>query len=301
MPHHRKNAGELSHNTQNLAETNMTDEAVQVLARLFPALSPETLDDLYHAARLVEYPAQVTLCREGEYEDTFYIVVSGRVDVYKLLEGQMLLINYLTSGAHFGDIALLLDLPRTATIITAEPTVVFEIDQDIFADFIKTNAEIVVALSQLMIKRFLAQEEKQLIEIARLKKRDVPPAKVFLSYGSVDRPFATRLANDLIRQRIDIWLDIYRIEPGMSWARQIGEALDTCQILLLVLSPYSVTSENVEDEWNYYLDQKKPVVTVLYEPCKIPYRLSKLQYISFHESDYELALARVVATLNTQL
>ena len=287
-------------NSHNVEETHMADEAVQVLTQLFPGLAPETLDSLYHAARLVEYPAQVTLCREGEFEDTFYIVVSGRVDVYKLLEGQMLLINYLTRGAHFGDIALLLDLPRTATIITAEPTEVFEIDQDIFSYFIKTNAEIVVALSQIMIKRFLAQEEKQLIEIARLKKRDVPPAKVFVSYGRADATFATRVANDLIRQHIDVWLDIYRIEPGISWARQIGEALDTCQILLLVLSPNSVASENVEDEWNYYLDQKKPVVTVLYEPCKVPYRLSKLQYISFHETDYDLALARVVATLNTQ-
>ncbi len=64
----------------------------------------------------------MTICNEGAIENSFYIVLSGRVDVYKVLEGQRLLINYLTTGAHFGDVALLLDQPRSASIITAEPT-----------------------------------------------------------------------------------------------------------------------------------------------------------------------------------
>jgi CRP-like cAMP-binding protein len=278
----------------------MSDKPLEIIRQLFPTLKHGSLETVFHSARLMDYPAQITLCHEGEVEDTFYIIVEGRVDVYKQLEGQMFHINYLTGGAHFGDIALLLDTPRTATIITAEPTQILEIDREIFAHFIKTDSEIVVALSQMMLKRFLAQEEKHLTEIARLKKRDVPAPNVFLSYARADAEFATRLANDLTRQKIDVWLDIYRIDPGKSWGRQIGEALDSCQVMLLVLSPNSVDSENVEDEWNYYLDQKKPVVTVLYQPCKIPYRLSKLQYVSFHETDYDLSLARVVATLNTQ-
>lgn len=277
----------------------MADEAVQVLAQLFPKLSPEARDGFRRAARLEQVPAQVTLCHEGEIEDRFYIIISGRVEVYKLLEGQRLFINEMARGAHFGDIALLLDVPRTATIITAEPTQVCIIDRDIFAHFIKTNPEIVVALSQLTIRRFLVQEEKQLMEIARLKKRDVPPPTVFLSYARPDEAFATRLANNLLKQQIDVWLDVYRLEPGKSWARQISEALDACQIMLLVLSPTSVASENVDDEWNYYLDQKKPTVAVLHQPCKLPYRLSKLHYINFHETDYDQAMARVVATLNT--
>ncbi len=46
---------------------------------------------------------------------------------------------------------------------------------------------------------FLLQEEKQLTEIARLKKRDTPRARVFLSYASADRDFATRLTNNLLK------------------------------------------------------------------------------------------------------
>jgi hypothetical protein len=111
-----------------------------------------------------------------------------------------------------------------------------------------------MALSRTVLRRFLAQEEKHLVEIARLKRSDAPRARVFLSYARTDSAFATRLANQLLKQGIDVWLDVFRIQPGRSWARQIGEALDSCNALLLVLSPASVASENVEDEWNYYLD-----------------------------------------------
>jgi CRP-like cAMP-binding protein len=263
-------------------------------------LSSTALSGLAQSGRLVDFPPHVSLCREGDVESSFYIIVSGRVDVYKHLEGQRLLVNQLAPGAHFGDLALLLDLPRTATIVTAEPTRVFEIDRAIFSQLLQTNPDTVVALSQLVLKRFLAQEEKQLMEIARLKKRDIPPATVFLSYARADEAFVTRLANNLLKQQIDVWLDVFRREPGKSWARQIGEALDHCEMMLVVLSPTSVASENVDDEWNYCLDQKKPMVAVLHQPCKIPYRLSKLHYINFHETDYDQALARLVATLNTQ-
>jgi CRP-like cAMP-binding protein len=279
----------------------MTADATQVLRELFPRLSTSALEVLAGAASFREVPPQVTLCHEGEVEESFYIIISGCVDVYKVLAGQRLLVNELRPGAHFGDIALLLDQPRSATIITAAPSQLLVIDRKTFAHFVATNPQIVVALSQMVIKRFLVQETKQLLEIARLKKRDTPPPKVFLSYARSDEAFVTRLANNLLKQHIDVWIDGYRIDPGKSWARQIGEALDQCGIMLLVLSPAGVASENVEDEWNYYLDQKKPVVSVLHQPCKVPYRLSKLQHVSFHETDYDDAVARVVATLNTML
>jgi CRP-like cAMP-binding protein len=280
---------------------HMADPAATLLSELFPTLSEEGIAQLVASGRRMTVPNQVTLCNEGEIEDSFYVIVAGRVDVFKVLEGQRMLINYLTAGAHFGDIALLLDRPRSATIITSEPTDLFIIDRAIFGQFMRTNAEIVVALSQMVIRRLLVQEEKHLTEIARLKKRDVGPAKVFVSYARADQAFTTRLANNLLKNQIDVWLDLYRIDPGKSWARQIGEALDSCQILLLVLSPTSVASENVEDEWNYFLDQKKQTVSILYQPCKVPYRLSKLQHIDFTNADYDQAVARVVATLNTLL
>lgn len=277
----------------------MTDKARAIIAELFPTLSGDAIDYLEHSLKSVCFPAQVTICNEGVIEDNFYIIVAGSVDIYKILEGQRLLINQLGSGAHFGDIALLMDIPRTATIVTAEPTEFLVIGRTLLQELERNHPEIVVAISRMVIRRFLLQEEKQLSEIARLKKRAAAPAKVFMSYAREDQSFVSRLANNLLKFEIDVWLDLYRIDPGRSWARQIGEALDQCQIMLLVLSPAAFESENVDDEWNYFLDQKKMVVSVLHQPCKIPYRLSKLQYVDFNKLDFDMSLARLVATLNT--
>lgn len=275
------------------------DRALAVLRELFPALPPPALRKLRRAAKEVTRPSESTLCHEGEVEDAFYILLEGRVDVFKVTEGQKVFINHMGPGSQFGDLALLLDLPRTATIITSEPTKLLVIDRSTFEGLLKTHPEIVLALSRLVLKRFLVQEEKRLLEIARLKKRSMPPPKVFVSYARVDEPFVARLANSLIKHNHDVWLDRYRIEPAKSWARQIGEALDQCQVMLLVVSPASMASENVEDEWNYFLDNKRPVVVARLKGCKVPYRLSKLQYVDFDGQDFDQALARVAATLNT--
>jgi CRP-like cAMP-binding protein len=279
----------------------MPDTPLAVLKHIFPQLAPEPLAQLAAAVRCSDHPADVTLCHEGEVEHSLYVIMSGSVDVYKHLHGQRVLINTLGAGAHFGDLALLLDMPRTASIITTQPTRLLEIDRGTFLGLLRVQPEIVVAFSQLVLKRFLAQEKKRVLEIARLKRRETPPPKVFVSYARSDEAFTTRLVNHLLKQHIDAWLDIHRLEPGQSWARQIGEALDRCQVMLLVLSATSVLSENVEDEWNYYLDKKKPIVVVRREACNVPYRLSKLHYINFETGDYDDAVAQVVATLNTLL
>lgn len=277
-----------------------TDKATAVLASVFPRLDDAALARLRTSTRLVDHPAQVMLCNEGEVENAFYVIVEGSVDVFKVLEGQRLLINQMKPGAHFGEISLLLDMPRTATIVTAEPTQLLELDRTLFDELLRAHPDLIIEISGLVLRRFLLQEEKHLMEIARLRRREVGPPKVFISYARTDVAFATRLANNLLKQQVDVWIDVFRLESGKSWARQIGEALEASRILLVVLSPDSVASENVEDEWNWFLDHRRPTVTVLHKPCKVPYRLSKLHYIDFHQADYEQAVARLVATLNTQ-
>ena len=279
----------------------MTDpnRATAVLADVFPRLDESARARLLSATRLVEHPAHVVLCNEGELEHAFYVIVDGSVDVFKVLEGQRLLINQMKAGAHFGEISLLLDMARTATIVTAEPTRLLEIDRALFNDLLRRYPDLVIEISGLVLRRFLNQEEKHLMEIARLRRREVGPPKVFLSYARSDAAFATRLANNLLKQQIEVWLDVFNLQSGKSWARQIGEALEASEALLVVLSPDSVASENVEDEWNWYLDHKRPTVTVRHLPCNVPYRLAKLQYIDFHQTDYEQAVARLAATLLT--
>ena len=117
--------------------------------------------------------------------------------------------------------------------------------------------------------------------------------KVFVSYSHTDQPFATRLAAALPSLGIDPWIDKGGIHGGARWSSSVQQALDECEALILVLSPDSMASGNVEDEWQYVLDEGKPVVPVLLSPVKVHFQLSRIQHIDFSKQPFESALVQL--------
>lgn len=277
----------------------MSDSIKIALKNIFPELADKALTNLANNVRVRTYRAGTTLCKEHAIEDTFYILLDGRVDVMKHLEGGLHFIDTLKDTC-FGELALILDEPRTADVITAEPTTVIEINRDDLNVLIKQTPEIVLAVCKIVIKRTLAQLDRTVEELAKHRRKTETPPQFFISYARKDQPFVEQLARDLKRRGIDVWLDLYNIDPGLSWSRQIGRALDMCSTMILVLSPDSLESENVDDEWNYYLDNKKKIVPLLYRETQIPFRLHKIQFINFATEKYETALNRLVSTLHAQ-
>jgi TIR domain len=89
------------------------------------------------------------------------------------------------------------------------------------------------------------------------------------------------LAKNLKLQGVPVWLDQWNIPHGGNWPREIERALSSCARLLLVLSPSSVESDEVQSEWLFVLDEKKAVVPILHQKCHIPFRLRTIQHIDF--------------------
>lgn len=115
-------------------------------------------------------------------------------------------------------------------------------------------------------------------------------ARIFISYSRKDEAFARRLAASLSQLGADVWIDIEDIPAGMKWSSAIQQGLDLGELLIVIISPDSMASQNVEDEWQYYLDQKKPVIPALWKPAKIHFQLNRIQYIDFHQQGYDSAL-----------
>ncbi len=124
---------------------------------------------------------------------------------------------------------------------------------------------------------------------------DAPTA--FFSYSREDSEFALRLAADLKSAGANVWLDQLDIRPGQRWARAVQEALDNAERVLVILSPSSVESSNVEDEVTFALEEHKSVIPVFYRDCKVPLQLRPFQYVDFRP-DYDRGLAVMVRTLS---
>lgn len=122
---------------------------------------------------------------------------------------------------------------------------------------------------------------------------------VFICYSRKDENFVLKLATGLKDRGVPVWVDQWDIPSGANWNRTIEKALNECARLLLVLSPSSVESDEVQCEWLSALDEKKFVVPILYQPCHIPFRLKPIQYIDFtsRSSDDETSLEQILKTM----
>ena len=106
---------------------------------------------------------------------------------------------------------------------------------------------------------------------------------VFLSHSSKDKPFVRELAGFLEKDGdIKVWLDEREIAPGGNIVGSIAEGLDS-DFILLILSPNSVDSKWVKEEWtDAFWDQtnnrKTKLLGVLYRDCTIPRLLRNKKY-----------------------
>jgi hypothetical protein len=106
---------------------------------------------------------------------------------------------------------------------------------------------------------------------------------VFLSHSSKDKPFVRDLADALeAGGEIKIWLDEREIDYGENIVLKIADGLDA-DFVLLILSPDSVDSKWVKEEWTdaYWeqiQNQGRKLAGVLYRDCRIPRLLRNKKY-----------------------
>src|SRR5262245_43330936 len=106
----------------------------------------------------------------------------------------------------------------------------------------------------------------------------------FISYARHDSSFVFEVADGLRARSVPIWIDQSNIEPGANWQASIDAALNACGIVLIILSPESVASDEVRTELRAALNGRKRIVPLLHRPCEIPTRLLLTQYLDWSRS-----------------
>lgn len=98
----------------------------------FSSLAPDALTDIADKMFMERHPAGGVIIRQGEVGDKFYLIREGSVDVYIGDEIESRHVRELGEGEFFGEIALLTDQPRTATVIAKENVTLYTLSK---ADF----------------------------------------------------------------------------------------------------------------------------------------------------------------------
>lgn len=76
---------------------------------------------------------------------------------------------------------------------------------------------------------------------------------VFLSYAAADREFAEGIRKELADSGIEVWDPQTSVLPGDNWGAQAKEALETCDAMVVILSPKAQQSRVVNSEIEFAL------------------------------------------------
>jgi cAMP-dependent protein kinase regulator len=101
---------------------------------LLAGLPGETLARLAKRMEREEVAPGTVIVREGEPGDRFYVLFAGMLAVSQVGYGGR---NVLRPGDYFGEVALAMDMPRTATVSAITPAVVASCDRETFDELIR--------------------------------------------------------------------------------------------------------------------------------------------------------------------
>jgi len=136
---------------------------------LFDGLSPEALAKIESRVVARNYPRNAVVISEGDEATSMFIIVSGSVKVYHTeADGKETILNSQGPGQHFGELALVDDAPRSASVMTLEPSRLLVLAKAAFKECLEESPEVGYHLVQA-----LARQVRRLTESVNMMSRDV--------------------------------------------------------------------------------------------------------------------------------
>ena len=172
---------------------------------LFSSFTDSQLGQLLSCVQHRSYPRNAFILRAGEETDALYIILSGRVKV--LIpdeEGHEVILSVIGPHEFFGEMGLLDELPRSASVETLESCDMLRLSKAGFTGILKDNFELAMLIIRNLVRRLREADRK----IESLALIDV--------YGRV-----ARLLIDLAENMDGKWI-VERAPPKQEIARMIG-------------------------------------------------------------------------------
>jgi signal transduction histidine kinase len=144
-------------------------DKIYLLQLAFKGLDENELQEMATLTKLRTYPPNHVLCHEGVYEDMFYIVADGNVVISKKMmgdEGERIL-RKLGKGAVVGEMALIQNAPRAATVRTITECTVLEMEKKDFETLLSRSPRMAIDLIRTTLDRMRANDQMMIADLQR--------------------------------------------------------------------------------------------------------------------------------------
>lgn len=175
-----------------------TRAPARIIPRAFPGIKAGEVEELIANSKINSYPIGAVLCRENAVEQTFYMILDGEVEVTKLVNNtESHLMKTLRAGDFFGEMALIHNAPRAATVSAKTPLVVLELNKEGFNRVLQHSSSVAMAMVKEISSR-LRQNDEMAIEDLQMRAAELAQAYQKLAEQDLTRrEFLTNVAHEL--------------------------------------------------------------------------------------------------------
>ena len=148
--------------------TNEAFDKIALLKIAFKGLDEDELGQMAGLTRIATYPPETILCHEGAYEEVFYIVAEGNAEITKQInENELRLLRVAGKGDLIGEMALIQNAPRSATVKTLTDFTVLEMNKQDFGTMLTQSPRMAIDIIRTTLDRL---RENDQLTISDLQK-----------------------------------------------------------------------------------------------------------------------------------
>jgi CRP/FNR family transcriptional regulator, cyclic AMP receptor protein len=190
-----------------------------------------------------------------EYEpgNNFYFLLEGKVKITKILADREKILDILNPGEIFGEMAIIEEAPRSATIVAVDNVKALEFNKANFEVLMKSKPELAVKLLKIFANRIY--DQKRRLQILTLANPETKVADVFIMLAEK--------RNLNLSETKEVQFDISPDQVA-SWC---GMEIMKCKAILshfakqhrIIIGPGKITVKNINDFYRFVNSKKRAV------------------------------------------
>ena len=200
----------------------------RIIPRAFPGIRPDEIEALIAHSSIHTYEPGTILCRENAVEDRFYMILEGEAEVTKNINNtDVRLLKLLCPGDFFGEMALIHNSPRAATVTVKTALTALELDKASFNQVLHNSTSIALAMISEISDR-LRQNDQMAVDDLRMRASELAEAYQKLAEQEVARrEFLSNVAHQLRTPLMVATGYLQLLQRGILTGDQLTSGMDT--------------------------------------------------------------------------
>ncbi len=200
----------------------------KIIPRAFPGIKPDEIEELILNSQVRSYMPGDILCQENALEDRFYMILEGEAEVTKNINNNdSRLLQTLGPGDFFGEMALIHNAPRAATVIAKSALTALELDKPAFDRVVHKSSSIAMAMVSVISNR-LRQNDQMAVDDLRVRASELADAYQKLAEQDLARrEFLTNVAHELRTPLMVASGYLQMLQKGIMQGEQLKAGIET--------------------------------------------------------------------------